>query len=114
VIEAVRYAWRYQSWWLLDLLVVSLAVVGIALAARRIPLTYTVYAGASLLLPLLLPLASRPLLSMPRFMAVLFPVSWGWAIAAEHRRPPETAVLVASAGGFALLAFLFINWQPLF
>lgn len=114
VIEAVRYAWRYQSWWLLDLLVVSLAVAGIALAARRIPLTYTVYAGASLLLPLLLPLASRPLLSMPRFMAVLFPVSWGWAIAAGRRRPPETAVLVASAGGFALLAFLFVNWQPLF
>jgi len=114
VIEAIRLAWRYQSWWLLDLLVVSLAVAGIALAARRIPLTYTVYASASVLLPLLLPLPSRPLLSMPRFMAVLFPVSWGWAIAAERRRPPETAVLVAFAGGFAVLAFLFVNWQPVF
>ena len=41
-------------------------------------------------------------------MAVVFPVSWGWAIAAERGRPPETATLVAFAGGFALLAFLFI------
>jgi hypothetical protein len=33
---------------------------------------------------------------------------------AERRRPPETATLVAFAGGFALLAFLFINWLYLF
>ena len=49
---------------------------------------------------------------MPRFAAVLFPVSWGWALAAARRRPPETAILVAFTGGFALLAYLFINWQP--
>jgi hypothetical protein len=114
IVHAVQLAFRYQSWWLLDLTVVTLAVIGIVLAARRIAPTYTVYAGASVLLPLLLPLASRPLLSMPRFMAVVFPVSWGWALAAARRRPPETAVLVAFAGGFALLAFLFINWQFVF
>jgi len=94
--------------------VVSLAIVGIMLVVRRIPLSYTIYATSSVLLPLLLPLASRPLLSMPRFVAVLFPVSWGWAIAAERRRPPETAILVAFAGGFCLLAFLFINWLAVF
>jgi hypothetical protein len=112
--SALEFAWRYQTWWLLDVTVVALAVIGIALAARRVPLTYTVYATSSVLLPLLLPLPSRPLLSMPRFVAVLFPVSWGWAIAAERRRPPETATLVAFAGGFAVLAFLFINWAPVF
>jgi len=114
IVSAVQFAWRYQSWWLLDLTVVTLAVIGIVLAVRRIALTYTVYAAASFLLPLLLPLSSRPLLSMPRFMAVVFPVSWGWALAAERRRPPETATLVAFTGGFALLAFLFINWQFVF
>jgi hypothetical protein len=112
--SALRLAWHYQSWWLLDFTIVSLAVIGVVLAARRVPLTYTVYATSSLLLPLLLPLASRPLLSMPRFVAVVFPVSWGWAIAAERRRPPETATLVAFAGGFCLLAFLFINWLFVF
>jgi hypothetical protein len=114
IVGAVQFAWRYQTWWLLDLLVVAIAVAGIAIAARRIPLAYTVYAAASLVLPMLLPLASRPLLSMPRFAAVLFPASWGWALAAGSRRPPETAILVAFTGGFAVLAFLFINWQPVF
>jgi hypothetical protein len=112
--SALQLAWRYQSWWLLDVTVVTLAVVGIVLAGRRIPMTYTVYATSSVLLPLLLPLAGRPLLSMPRFAAVVFPASWGWAIAAERRRPPETATLVAFAGGFCLLAFLFINWLYVF
>jgi hypothetical protein len=114
VVRAVQFAWRYQTWWLLDLLVVALAVGGVVWAARKVPVTYTVYAAASLLLPLLLPLASRPLLSMPRFAAVVFPASWGWALAAARRRPPETAILVAFTGGFAVLAFLFINWQPVF
>jgi hypothetical protein len=114
IVDAVEFAFRYQSWWLLDLTVVALAVIGIVLAARRVAPTYTVYAASSVLVPLLLPLSSRPLLSMPRFMAVVFPVSWGWALAAERRRPPEAAILVAFAGGFALLAFLFINWQFVF
>jgi hypothetical protein len=112
--SALRLAWHYQSWWLLDVTVVALAVIGIAVACRRVPLTYTVYATSSILLPLLLPLASRPLLSVPRFVAVVFPVSWGWAVAAERRRPPETATLVVFAGGFCLLAFLFINWLFVF
>jgi hydrogenase/urease accessory protein HupE len=114
IVDALTLAWRYQTWWLLDVTVVGLAVVGIVLAARRVPLTYTVYAAASLTLPLLLPLDTRPLLSMPRFAAVLFPVSWGWALACARRRPPETAVLVGFTAGFALLAYLFINWQPVF
>jgi hypothetical protein len=114
IVSAVELAFRYQTWWLMDLTVVALAVIGIVVAARRVAPTYTVYATTSVLLPLLLPLSSRPLLSMPRFMAVVFPVSWGWALAAERRRPPEAAILVAFAGGFALLAFLFINWQFVF
>ncbi|MDP9185467.1 MAG: hypothetical protein M3O29_07365 [Actinomycetota bacterium] len=112
--SALQLAWRYQSWWLLDVTVVTLAVVGIVLAARRIPMTYVVYATSSVLLPLLLPMTDRPLLSMPRFVAVVFPASWGWAIAAERRQPPETVTLVAFAGGFCLLAFLFINWLYVF
>lgn len=114
LVGSVQYAWRYQTWWLLDLLVVAIAFAGVVLAARRVPLPYTVYAAASLLLPMLLPLPSRPLLSLPRFAAVVFPASWGWALAAARRRPPETATLVGFTGGFAVLAFLFINWQPVF
>jgi hypothetical protein len=113
-LTGLRQAWRYQSWWLLDALVVTIAVVGVILVVRRVPLTYTVYAASSILLPLTLVFADRPFLSMPRFMAVLFPVSWGWALAAARQQPPEAAILVAFAAGYALLAYLFINWWPVF
>jgi len=95
-------------------IVVGIAIAGILVAAFRVPLTYTVYAGLSVLIPLTFTYEQRPLTSMPRFMAVVFPAWWGFAIAADRRRPPETAFLVAFAAGFSLLAYLFINWQPVF
>ena len=112
--HALQLAWRYQTWWLIDVAVVGVAIVGITIAAFRVPLTYSVYAALSVLVPLTFTYEPRPLTSMPRFMAVVFPAFWGFAIAAEPRRPPETAILVAFAAGFGILAFLFINWQPLF
>jgi hypothetical protein len=112
--HALELAWRFQTWWLIDVVVVGVAVTGIAIAAFRVPMTYTVYATLSVLLPLTFTGDQRPLISMPRFMAVVFPAFWGFAIAAERRRPPEVAFLVAFAAGFGVLAFLFVNWQPLF
>jgi Mannosyltransferase (PIG-V) len=112
--HALRLAWRYQTWWLLDVVVVGVAVGGIAIAAFRVPVTYSVYAALSVLVPLTFTYDQRPLTSMPRFMAVVFPAFWGLAIAAERRRPPEAAILIGSAAGFGILCFLFINWQPVF
>ncbi|MGZ4149419.1 MAG: mannosyltransferase family protein [Actinomycetota bacterium] len=114
VTRAVSLAVQYRSWWLVDLTVVTLAVAGVIVAARKVPLAYTVYAGASILLPLTFPFWDRPLLSMPRFVVVLFPAMWGFAIAAEKKRPPETAILVAFAAGYGLLAVLFMNWGYIF
>jgi hypothetical protein len=79
-----------------------------------VPVTYSVYAALSVLVPLTFTYDQRPLTSMPRFMAVVFPAFWGLAIAAERRRPPEAAILIGSAAGFGILCFLFINWQPVF
>jgi mannosyltransferase PIG-V len=112
--DALRLAWRYQTWWLIDVVVVAAAVAGIVLAARRIATTYTVYAAASLLLPLLFPLGGRPLMSMPRFACVLFPVAWGYAVATERRPRAAEAVLAASAVGFGVLTVLFVNWLYIF
>ena len=112
--HAARLAWRFQTWWLLDVVVVGAAVAGIAIAAFRVPAAYSIYAALAVLIPLTFTYDQRPLTSMPRFMTVVFPAFWGFAIAAERRRPPETAILVASAAGFGILCFLFINWQPVF
>jgi mannosyltransferase PIG-V len=112
--HAIDNAWHYQTWWLMDLLVVALAVLGVMAATRRIPATYSVYAGASLILPLLFPLADRPLLSVPRFAIVVFPVAWGYACLTERRPNAAAAVLAAFAAGYGLFALLFINWWYIF
>jgi hydrogenase/urease accessory protein HupE len=107
-------AWRYQTWWPMDLIVVAVAVAGVVAAARRVPAAYSVYAGASLVLPLLFPLGDRPLLPVPRFAIVVFPVAWGYAVVTERRPNAATAVLAGFAAGYGLLALLFINWWYIF
>jgi len=101
--HALTLTWRYQTWWLIDVIVVGIAIAGVLVAAFRVPLTYTVYAGMSVLIPLTFTYDQRPLTSMPRFMAVVFPAWWGFAIAAERRRPPEAAFLDAEQGRNALV-----------
>ncbi len=112
--RAIDHAWDYRTWWAMDLLIVALAVAGVVLAARRVPLTYTAYAAGSLLLPLLLPFDGRPLLSVPRFMVVVFPLAWGWSLAASCDRPPEAAVVGTFAALYGLLSVLFITWWYVF
>src|SRR3954451_4584556 len=59
------------------LLLGSVAVVGVL---RRLPLAYGAYVLAALALPLSFPVGPQPLMSLPRFLAVLFPLfMWlGW------------------------------------
>jgi len=49
-------------------------------AARRLPPAYAAYSLAALALPLSYPVAAQPLMSLPRFLVVLFPLfMWlGW------------------------------------
>jgi hypothetical protein len=114
VADAVWHAWRFRGYWLLDVLVLGLAVAGVVLAARRIRPAYLTYAGASLLLPLLAPYPDRPLLSMPRFVIVVFPVAWGYAVAVRRRWLPESLVTAVLAAGYGLMAALFVAWQYVF
>jgi len=114
IVDAVAHAWRFRGYWLLDLLVVALAIAGVLLAARRMRPSYLTYAGASLLLPLLAPYPDRPLLSMPRFVAVVFPLAWGYARAVDRRWLPDALVTAVLAAGFAVMAALFVAWQYVF
>ena len=113
--RAVSHALEYGSYWLVDVLVVSAVIAGMILAARRIPASYTVYAAASLLLPLAFPFEGRLLMSMPRFVAVIFPAFWGFSLASAGRlKIPQEALLVACAAGYGCLALLFVNWHYIF
>ena len=112
--QAIKWAWDFRTYYLIDLLLVAFVVAGIVLAARHIGSPYTVYAAASILLPLTFPFPQRPLLSMPRFVVVVFPAFWGFAVAAERRAGVGTAIVVGSAAGYGLLAVLFMNWHYIF
>jgi hypothetical protein len=90
------------------LLAVIPAIVGVL---RRLPLAYGAYVLAALALPLSYPVAAQPLMSLPRFLLVLFPLSM-WLGAFLERRPRARLVLL---GVFALaLAFFagqFATWH---
>ena len=85
------------------------AVIGLA---RRLPLAYVAYVVAALALPLSWPVGPQPLMSLPRFEAVLFPAfMWlGWWIA---RGPAWRGRAVYVVFGLGLVAFsaLDTTWR---
>lgn len=86
-------------------LFLALAVVGL----RRLPLYYTAYLLPPLLVPLFAPSTVHPLMSMPRFGLVLFPLFVVVALLIRTRR--QAVVLGSvSAVGLALLTMQFAQW----
>lgn len=85
----------------------AVAVVG---TLRRLPLPYGAYALVALVLPLSWPVDPQPLMSLPRFVAVLFPLFiWLALVCEEHRR--TVPVAVASAAGLAFFTIRFASWE---
>ena len=83
----------------------------LVIAVRALPLAYGAYAIAALALPLSYPVASQPLMSLPRFLIVLFPLSMAlaaWLAAHPRMRMP---VLVISALSMAGFAAQFATWH---
>ena len=89
-----------------------LAIPALVGALRRLRPAYGAYALAALALPLSYPVAPQPLMSLPRFELVLFPLfMWaGWWLA-RGGRARRAAVL--GAGGALLMAFSaqFATWH---
>jgi hypothetical protein len=69
------------------------AVPALVGALRRLPVAYGAYALAALALPLSWPVGPQPLMSLPRFELVLFPLFlWlGWWASRGRRRGPVLA-----------------------
>jgi hypothetical protein len=77
-------------------------------ALRRLPLAYGLYALAALAIPLSYPVDGQPLMSLPRFAAVLWPLHL-WLAVVVVRRPCArkviiVAMIVLSAGVSATVA----------
>jgi hypothetical protein len=78
---------------------------------RRLPLAYGAYVLAALVLPLSYPVAPQPLMSLPRFEVVLFPLAmWLGAWLAQRPRARLPA-LAAMALLMALFVGEFATWH---
>jgi hypothetical protein len=84
------------------------ATVGVL---RRLPLAYGAYVVIALALPLSDPVSSQPLMSLPRFLVVLFPLGiWLAMWLSEHPRAQRPA-LVISGTLMALFLAQFATWH---
>lgn len=101
------------GYFLVDALVVAVVLVAGMWVALRCRPTYAVYLWASVVFPLILMWPGRPLLSLPRLLAVVFPTFWALSRLAERWRAHD-AVLVVSAALMALLGAAFVSRYPLF
>jgi hypothetical protein len=87
------------------------AVVATAGVLCRLPLAYGSYVIAALALPLSYPVTAQPLMSLPRFLVVLFPLSiWFAAWLAAHPRAQRPA-LVGSGLSMAFFVAQFATWH---
>ena len=107
--EATTDAFANGSYWMLDWLVVVPVLVAAAYGLFKLRPSYSVYAWVSVVTPLCLMFDDRPLMSLPRFVAVVFPAFWAAAFLAERRRVAHDLIVAASAAALALLAAMFVN-----
>jgi hypothetical protein len=87
------------------------AVVAVVGVLRLLPLAYGAYALGALALPLSYPVASQPLMSLPRFLLVLFPLNIWLAVRLVSRPRLARALLVVSALSLAFFAAEFSTWH---
>jgi len=96
---------------LMELAFLLAAIPALVGVLRRLPLAYGAYVLAAMALPLSYPVAPQPLMSVPRYLVVLFPLSiWLGAWLAERPRLRRPAFVVSTV----LMAFFvaqFSTWH---
>lgn len=84
------------------------AVVGVL---RTLPFAYGAYTIVALAIPLSYPIAAQPLMSLPRFLLVLFPLTIWLANWLSSRPCARAAALVCSAASLAFFTAAFATWH---
>ncbi|MEA2290295.1 MAG: hypothetical protein QOD55_2292, partial [Solirubrobacteraceae bacterium] len=76
------------------------------------PPAYGAYVACALALPLSYPVGPQPLMSLPRFLAVLFPLfMWLGAWLADGGRVRRAAVLGPFAAGLVAVTAVVATWH---
>ena len=95
---------------LTDFAFLAFAVIACVGVARRLPLAYAAYAVVALAAAVSAPATFEPLMSMPRYVAVIFPLQiWLAMWAVDRGRLNQT--LTVSAALLALLTAEFAGWR---
>ena len=97
----------------LDWIVVTVALAALVWVVLHARPTYIAYTFVSLVIPLSFIFGGRPFMSVPRFIAVLFPLFWALVAFADRFRAHEL-VVAASAAGLGVCTLLFVNWYFIF
>jgi len=97
---------RFAAWNLESTAFFVLYVALTVVAWRRLGLAYGAFCAVSLVAPLAAPTHAQPLLSMPRFGLVLFPLFL--ALATLGRRPAVDRAIVATSS--VLLGVVCVQW----
>ena len=110
--EGLRDGWRSATsgthpWLLVDAVLATLAIAAAVFVWRRLAASYTTFVWASLLIPLSYAAPWRPLLSIPRFAAVLFPAAW---VSKDLRRQTFAMIATICLVFQLALAVQFMNW----
>ena len=95
-----------------NLMLLGFLVFGLCAAVgvlRRLPFAYGAYVVCALMLPLSFPVEPQPLMSLPRFLVVLFPIFMWLALVCEERRATDR-VAVVSAVVLGLFVTQFAGW----
>jgi hypothetical protein len=127
VVDGARAAWEgarqiaegeprtwpvYDPAWVdVGLFAVLLATLAaVAGAVRRLPAPWSAYAVAALALPLSFPAEGQPLMSLPRFVSVLWPLHLWLALVLAGRPGARRAVVGLSLAGLALVSARVSTW----
>lgn len=97
-----------------NLLLLAFLIGGLLATAgvlRRLPAAYGAYAIAALALPLSYPVSAQPLMSLPRFLLVLFPLNIWLAMWLARRPRLRAPVLALSAVSMAFFLAQFATWH---
>jgi hypothetical protein len=86
------------------------AIVACVGAFRRLGPAYGAWVAVALALPLSFPVTPQPLMSLPRFLSVLFPIFMWLGLVCEERRITDRVAAV-SAVGLGLFTAQFATWH---
>ena len=103
------WRWALSESNLIELVSTIFLIVVAILAFRFLPLAYSAYFAAGIILPLWSPSAVHPLMSMHRFALALFPVFIMLALIGKWR-PAHVAWMIISTILLAFLTIQFASW----